>query len=128
MSKKYFKITPENRDDIMPRLGELLRSREKPLRVTVESDEPTRSGQQNRRLHKIIGMCAKESGYSIEEMKLTFKSELLQPIEVVKVRGFRIPIYKSTAAMKVGELNEFMEGVENLAALWYAVRLPADVS
>ena len=126
--KKAFRITPENRADIMPRLGELLRSSEKPLRVTVENDEPTRSGQQNRRLHKIIGMCSKESGYSIEEMKLTFKSELLQPIEVVKVRGFRIPIYKSTAAMKVGELNEFMEGVENLAALWYAVRLPADVS
>jgi len=124
--KKSFRINPENRDSVMPRLAETIRGSEKPLCVDCYDDEPKRSSQQNRRLHKIISLCSHESGYSIEEMKLTFKAELLHPIEIVKVRGFRIPVYKSTAAMTVKELNKFMEETENLAALWYSVILPPE--
>jgi len=72
-------------------------------------------------------MCAKEAGYSIAEMKLSFKTELLEPLEILKIKGFRVPIYQSTAQMKVAVLNSFMEGVENLAALWYSVVLPAEM-
>jgi len=126
MSKKYFKITPANRADIMPRLGEYIRSQDKPLRIKCEEDKETRSSQQNRRLHKIIGMCAKTSGYSIQEMKLTFKAELLEPLEIIKVKGFRVPIYPSTAAMSIAELNSFMTDMENLASLWYGVMLPSE--
>jgi len=124
---KIFRVTPANRDQVQPRLESFLRSCDVDITVTVKEYKATRSGQQNRRLHKIIDMCAKEAGYTIEEMKLTFKTELLEPIEILKVKGYRVPIYQSTAKMKVGVLNEFMEGVENLAALWYNVVLPAEI-
>jgi len=94
--------------------------------VMVDDKKEKRSGQQNRRLHKIIGMCAKESGYTIEEMKFTFKAELLEPEAWVDYKGRKTPIFESTATMTVGKLTEFMEGVENLAAAWYQVRLPAE--
>jgi len=122
---KTFRITPANQDDVMPRLESFLKACDADMIVTVKEYKATRSGQQNRRLHKLIGLCAKEAGYSISEMKLTFKTELLEPLEILKIKGFRVPIYKSTAQMKVGDLNEFMEAVENLAALWYSVVLPA---
>jgi len=95
------------------------------IEVIVQERKAKRSGQQNRRLHKIIGMCAKEAGYTIAEMKITFKEELLEPLEIVEIKDYRIPEFKSTAAMSVSELNSFMEQVENLAAKWYSVRLPA---
>ncbi len=85
-----------------------------------------RSNQQSRRLHQLFKLCGDEAGYTIEEMKLTFKAELLEPVEIVKVRAWRVPIYKSTAAMNVAELNEFMEGVERLAVQLYQVVLPCD--
>jgi len=122
---KTFRITPANQGDVLPRLESFLKACDVDMIVTVNKYKATRSGQQNRRLHKIIGMCAKEAGYTIEEMKLTFKTELLEPLEILKIKGFRVPIYQSTAKMKVGDLNEFMNGVENLAALWYSVVLPA---
>jgi len=122
---KIFRITPANRDDVLPRIESFLRASDADVAVTISEYKVTRSGQQNRRLHKIIGMCAKEAGYSIAEMKLSFKTELLEPLEILKIKGFRVPIYQSTAQMKVAELNSFMEGVENLAALWYSVVLPA---
>jgi len=124
---KRFRIDTNNIESVMPRLGayirEFVREQGKPLAIGVAEDKATRSGQQNRRLHKIIGLCADEAGYTIEEMKLTFKTELLEPLEIIKVKGFRVPIYPSTANMKVAELNQFMEGVENLAAAWYNVLL-----
>jgi len=122
---KIFRITPANRYDVLPRIESFLRASDVDMIVTVNKYKATRSEQQNRRLHKIIGMCAKEAGYTIEEMKLTFKTELLEPLEILKIKGYRVPVYKSTAKMKVCELNEFMNGVENLAALWYSVVLPA---
>jgi len=124
---KIFRITPANRDDVLPRIESFLRACDVDVVVTISEYKATRSGQQNRRLHKLIGMCAKEAGYSISEMKLSFKTELLEPLEILKIKGFRVPIYKSTAKMKVGEFNEFMNGVENLAALWYSVVLPAEI-
>jgi len=124
---KIFRITPANQDDVLPRIESFLRASDVDMIVTVKEYKATRSGQQNRRLHKILGLCAKEAGYSISEMKLTFKTELLEPLEILKIKGFRVPIYKSTAKMKVGDLNEFMEAVENLAALWYSVVLPAEI-
>jgi len=124
---KTFRVTQANQGDVLPRIESFLRACDADMIVTVKEYKVTRSGQQNRRLHKLIGMCAKEAGYTIEEMKLSFKTELLEPIEILKIKGFRVPIYKSTAKMKVAELNEFMEGVENLAALWYSVVLPAEI-
>jgi len=124
---KTFRITAANRDQVLPRIESFLKACDVDAAVTIKEYKATRSGQQNRRLHKIIGMCAKEAGYTIEEMKLTFKTELLEPLEILKIKGYRVPVYKSTAKMKVGELNEFMEGVENLAALWYSVVLPAEI-
>jgi len=124
---KTFRITPVNQDNVIPRLESFLRACDADMIVTVKKYKATRSGQQNRRLHKIIGMCAKEAGYTIEEMKLTFKTELLEPLEILKIKGYRVPVYKSTAKMKVAELNQFMESVENLAALWYSVVLPAEI-
>jgi len=124
---KIFRITPVNRDQVLPRIESFLKACDVDAAVTVKEYKATRSGQQNRRLHKIIGTCAKEAGYSISEMKLTFKTELLEPLEILKIKGYRVPVYKSTAKMKIGELNEFMNGVENLAALWYSVVLPAEI-
>jgi len=124
---KTFRITAANRDQVLPRIESFLKSCDVDAAVTIKEYKATRSGQQNRRLHKIIGLCAKEAGYTIEEMKLTFKTELLEPLEILKIKGYRVPVYKSTAQMKIGELNEFMEGVENLAALWYSVVLPAEI-
>jgi len=125
---KRFTLTSDNHDEVIPRIGQFLRSLnfEKPQRVTIDDKKETRSVQQNRRLHKIIGMCATESGYTIEEMKFTFKAELLEPEAWVDYKGRKTPIFKSTATMSVSELNEFMEGVENLAAQWYSVVLPFD--
>jgi len=85
----------------------------------------SRSLDQNARLHSLIGMCADEAGYTIEEMKLVFKEQLLQPIQVIEVGQYRVPVYKSTAKMKTKEFNEFMERVEFLASQWYHVALPA---
>ena len=113
-------------DSVRQRAKELVDMAPDNYKVTIEEDKPNRSGQQNRRLHKIIGMCSKESGYTIEEMKMTFKRELLAPISHFDYKGTKCPIFKSTADMKVAELNEFMEGVENLAAQWYSVILPAE--
>jgi len=96
------------------------------LEVVIRPHKSKRSLQQNARLHKIIGLCAKEAGYTINEMKLTFKAELLEPVEIVKVKGWNVPVYKSTADMTVGELNDFMHGVENLAAQWYGVVLTVE--
>jgi len=124
---KTFRTTQANQGDVLPRIESFLRACDAAMIVTVKKYKATRSGQQNRRLHKIIGMCAKEAGYTIEEMKLTFKTELLEPLEILKIKGYRVPVYKSTAQMKVAELNSFMEGVENLAALWYSVVLPAEM-
>jgi len=124
---KIFRITAANRDQVLPRIESFLKACDVDAAVTIKEYKATRSGQQNRRLHKIIGMCAKEAGYTIEEMKLTFKTELLEPLEILKIKGYRVPVYKSTAQMKVAELNQFMEGVENLAALWYSVVLPAEI-
>jgi len=124
MQKSFF-MTKENRREVMPRLGDYLRSIEldNPARIRIDEKQDTRSQQQNRRLHKIIGMCSKEAGYSIEEMKFTFKRELLSPETWVEYKGRKVPLFKSTAAMRIGELNEFMEGVENIAAEWYSVVL-----
>ena len=90
----------------------------------IREHKPNRSLQQNARLHKIIGECAKESGYSIAAMKMEFKKELLAPIDHFDYKGRKCPVFKSTKDMKVKELNEFMERVEHLAAEWYSVRLP----
>jgi len=124
---RKFILSPDNKDAVMPNLGQYLRALDiqTPIEVLVREHKSKRSSQQNRRMHKIIGMCAKEAGYTIEEMKLTFKAELLEPLELIKVKGFRVPIYKSTAAMNTHELNDFMEGIERLAAQWYQVTLAA---
>jgi len=95
------------------------------MEMVLRPYKAKRSDMQNRRLHKIIRMCAEHAGYSVAEMKLTFKEELLEPLEIVEIKDYRIPEFKSTSDMAVGELTSFMEGVEDLAALWYEITLPA---
>ena len=122
MNRQKFRLVSA---DVRERVRELIGLAPEGYEVIIQEHKPNRSGQQNRRLHKIIGECSKESGYTILEMKMEFKKELLEPIGYYDYKGHKCPIYKSTADMKVAELNEFMEGVENLAAEWYQVILPA---
>jgi len=125
---KRFTLTAENKEQVIPLIGQYLRNLDctKPQSVVISEEKKKRTLPQNARLHKIIGMCAKESGYTVEQMKWTFKSELLEPVEWVAYKGIQSPIFKSTADMNTVELNTFMEGCENLAAQWYGIRLPAE--
>jgi len=124
--QKNFRITPDNREEVMKSLGAFLRASDVELAISVKEYKKKRSEGQSRRLHKLIRLCAEESGYSVTEMKLTFKGELLTPSDIIEIKEYRIPDYKSTADMNIAELNSFMEGVENLAALWYNIVLPAE--
>ena len=90
--------------------------------VIIRPYKSKRSDEQNRRLHKIIGMCAAESGETIDGMKKAFNRELLEPI-AFKAKTNE-PIYQSTADMNVSELCDFMSKVEMLAAQWFSVTLP----
>ena len=123
MNKQTFRLI---NNTVRERVRELIGLAPEGYEVIIREHKPNRSLQQNNRLHLIIGECAKESGYSIAEMKMEFKKELLAPIGWHDYKGRKCPIFKSTKDMKVAELNEFMEGVENLAAQWYSVILPAE--
>jgi len=124
---KRFKLTKENVLQVAQVIHKWILAQSidsLPLEVVIKPYKRNRSLQQNARLHKIIGECSKESGYTIDEMKMEFKKELLPPIGHFDYKGHKCPVFKSTKDMKVDELNEFMEQVENLAAKWYGVRLP----
>jgi len=126
---KRFIFRPDNRQQILQVISNYLSAQGDaalPLEVVVKPYKAKRSLMQNARLHKIIGECSKESGYSIAEMKMEFKKELLPPVAWFDYKGHKCPLYQSTADMNVSELNAFMEGVENLASSWYSVTLPFD--
>ncbi|MDX8400812.1 MAG: recombination protein NinB [Gallionellaceae bacterium] len=126
MNKRIILRTPQIIAHAVETLQAIEPDNDAPMEMIIRPWKSKRSGQQNRRLHKIIGECAKESGYTIEEMKMVFKTEILEPVSWFDYKGHKCPQYESTAQMNVTELNAMMEGVENLAALWYSVVLPYD--
>jgi hypothetical protein len=92
------------------------------IQVEIKPYKKDRSLAQNRLLHKWITIIANDLGYTVKEMKNTFKVEFLGTDRyMVGTRVIIEPIH--TSSLKVKEFTEFLRQIEQFAAE-NGIRLP----
>ncbi len=85
-----------------------------------------RSSQQNRLMHKWIGMLADHAGKDFDKMKrdLKVKSGMLWEEHVNEDTGECWKELRSTADLSVDENRKFMDWMQRFAAEFYSFQLP----
>jgi len=124
MSKKYFKITPANRADIMPRLGEYIRRQDKPLRIKCEEDKETRSSQQNRLYWELLGLVSKETGNDKDDLHSFCVEKFLLP-RIVTLNGIEKEVKATTTKLNTADFSYYFEQVQAFFAVNLGIVLPA---
>jgi len=79
-------------------------------RLEIKEMKSTRSDQQNRYYWFYLGLIAKESGYSTEELHALFKGAFLTK-EIKEVFGKQVRITKSTTELSVGGFCEYLADI-----------------
>ena len=76
--------------------------------VTLSDKKVTRSGQQNRYFHKLVGLIAEHQGNDPERVKREIKHKI-GLVEKQIINSELITIIKSTADLKVDEFSKLIE-------------------
>jgi len=76
--------------------------------VTLSDKKVTRSGQQNRYFHKLVGLIAEHQGNDAERVKREIKHKI-GLVEKQIINSELITIIKSTADLKVDEFSKLIE-------------------
>ena len=112
--------TPAKRDRAVKWLAQI--PVDEALELTLRPYKPTRSLQQNARLHKLFGIVADATGNSIEAVKIGYKAKFLVG-EPTEFRGQKLMVYPRTSKMNTKELAQFMDQVESDAIAEFGVWL-----
>lgn len=91
-------------------------------RWRVSVGKPKRSLQQNALYHSWVGQIAAETGHSHDDIHEWLKAEFLPP-RFIEIEGTEHEIRRSTTALKVDEMSEFMDRVSAWAAS-FGIALP----
>ena len=92
--------------------------------VEIKPHVKKRSLDQNSRVHKIIGLIAKETGNTHDAIWEIAKQEFVVP-EVVEING-RVYNIRTTKNKDTIDFSEFMEAVEAWAATEFGITLAFD--
>lgn len=84
------------------------------LQVTIETYDPKRSLQANRRYWMLVSEIAKETGHDKDEIHDYLKQKYLGTREIM-IAGERANISPSSKRLKKKEFHEYMEKCENWA-------------
>ena len=94
------------------------------VEITIEKFKTTRTIQQNRYLHLIIGMMAKELGYDAEELKEIIKFKFLKEEVVDENSGEVYPYIKSTAKLTKDEFSDLVDSIKHWSSDEFGIILP----
>ena len=83
----------------------------------------TRTNQQNKYLHAILGEIAQEVGETTENMKTIFKKYFGWYIKVEGLHGEEIIVYDSTTNMTKDEINLFIDQITTFAAEYFGMNI-----
>ena len=103
-------IKDANIKSVFDNLVATLRARVKSssIVVTLSDKKLTRSNQQNRYFHKLVGLIAEQQGNDAERVKREIKHKI-GLIERQMINSELITIIKSTADLKVDEFSALIE-------------------
>ena len=110
MEQFVFNVKDANIKSVFNNLVTTLRARVKhgSIVVTLSDKKVTRSSQQNRYFHKLVGLIAEQQGNDAERVKREIKHKI-GLIEKQLINGELITIIKSTADLKVDEFSKLIE-------------------
>lgn len=93
--------------------------------VIIRPYKRNRSAAQNRLLHMWLGIIAKDTGYSVNDLRYELSKALLEPRTYTdKITGEikrRVP---STTELKVDEFSRFLDDIDRFANQEMSIRLP----
>ena len=93
--------------------------------VIIKKNSMTRTKAQGDLYRVWLRILAMEEGYDEDELHVLIKDEFLPMVSVVNKRtGKVVQERKSTTKLKVGEMSEFLNKLDRLAARFYNVTLP----
>ena len=123
---KRFTLTAENRAEVIPRIGEYIKSLncEKPQTVVVDERKETRRTRQNNLYFKWVKIIGDECGYEKPKMHDILVYDILG-METKIIHGKEVETLPSTRDMNVGDFSDYMERVSRFAAN-LGIRLPAE--
>ncbi len=100
----------------------------KDVDLIVQRQQRSKSLNQLAYLHGVVfRLASEESGYTPNEVKGLLKGEFLTEYVVSKTTGKEIPIVKSLADLKVGEMAKFIDDcIIIVAKNWHVVVPPPD--
>lgn len=81
------------------------------VKVTVDTMEPLRSGNQNNFYWLYLTQIAEETGHAPIELHAYFRQAHLSP-KVITVLGKEVEVPKSTTALTKSEMTEYMFAIE----------------
>lgn len=110
MEQFVFNVKDANIKSVFNNLVTTLRARVKhgSVVVTLSDKKVTRSNQQNRYFHKLVGLIAEQQGNDAERVKREIKHKL-GLVEKQMINSELITIIKSTADLKVDEFSKLIE-------------------
>ena len=110
MEQFVFNVKDANIKSVFNNLVTTLRARVKhgSIVVTLSDKKVTRSSQQNRYFHKLVGLIAEQQGNDAERVKREIKHKI-GLIEKQLINGELITIIKSTADLRVDEFSKLIE-------------------
>ena len=89
----------------------------------VKKYHPKRTNLQNRYMHAIFNMIAKETGYTMEEVKQIYKRKFLSYEK--EVNGIVTKFVKNTRDLDTKEETDFIEKIRNSASADLGIYVPA---
>lgn len=123
---KRFTLSSDNKDTVIPAIGQYLRALnlDKPHKVEIDDKKENRRTQQNRLYWKWVSIAGEELGYERQEMHDTLVLELLGMM-TKEIAGKTVETMHSTHDMSVGDFSDYMEKVSRWAAKMH-IRLPME--
>lgn len=115
----YF-VTRDN--EVKQRCMEHIQALDGVYRVTIEPYKKDRTNAQNRLMWMWLGIIAKDTGNSAENLHEIFKLKFLST-ERIQSLGYDIEIPKSTTKLTTQEFTDYLDKIEALA-LSIDIRLP----
>jgi len=111
--QSFYTSSPKDMEHLMQFIAQV--PMDKRLEWSVEEAKSSRSAQQNRLFHMWVGIIARDTGNSVNGIKMYFSREFLKP-EIVEVKGEITEVIRSTTTLKVDEMTEYLKQIDAFAS------------